>query len=65
MSEALGCGVSRPPVARTGSAGMAPPAVIVDAGPVAVERFLEFFAAQIANARTRAAYARAAGQFLS
>ena len=38
---------------------------IVDAGPVAVERFLEFFAAQVANARTRAAYARAAGRFLS
>ena len=44
---------------------MALPAVIVDAGPVAVERFLEFFAAQVANARTRAAYARAAGRFLS
>ena len=39
--------------------------VIVAAGPAAVERFLESFAAQIANARTRAAYARAAGQFLS
>ena len=44
MSEALVEAVSRPPVARTGSvsAGMALPAVIVDAGPVAVERFLEF-----------------------
>ena len=39
--------------------------MIVDAGPVAVERFLEFFAAAIANGRTRAAYARAAGQFLA
>ena len=65
MSEALVPAVTGPPVARTGSADMALPAVIVDAGPVAVERFLEFFAAQVANARTRAAYARAAGRFLS
>ena len=65
MSEALVPAVSRPPVARTGSAAMALPAVIVDAGPVAVERFLEFFAASIANGRTRAAYGRAVGQFLS
>ena len=65
MSEALVPAVTRPPAACTGSAAMALPAVIVDAGPVAVERFLEFFAAQVANARTRAAYARAAGRFLS
>ena len=39
------------------------PQVIVDAGPGAVARFLEFFAGRIANARTRAAYARAVGQF--
>ena len=31
------------------------PRLIVDAGPAAVERFLEFFAARIANRRTRAA----------
>ena len=36
----------------------------MEAGPVVVERFLEFFAGQIANDRTRAAYACAAGQFL-
>ena len=65
MSEALVPAVTGPPAVRTGSAGMALPAVIVDAGPVAVERFLEFFAAHVANARTRAAYARAAGRFLS
>ena len=65
MSEGLVPAVTRPPVARTGSAAMALPAVIVDAGPVAVERFLEFFAASIANGRTRAAYGRAVGQFLS
>ena len=65
MSEALVPAVARPPAARTGSVGMALPAVIVDAGPVAVERFLEFFAASIANGRTRAAYGRAVGQFLS
>ena len=41
------------------------PQLIVAAGPVAVERFLEFFAARIANARTRAAYGRAVGQFLA
>ena len=49
MSEGLVPVVTRPPVARTGSAAMALPAVIVDAGPVAVERFLEFFAASIAQ----------------
>ena len=65
MSEALVPAVTRSPAARAGSAGMALPAVIVDAGPVAVERFLEFFAAQVANALTRAAYARAAERFLS
>ncbi len=66
MSEAsLVPAVTRPAVARTGTAAMALPAVIVDAGPVAVERFLEFFAASIANGRTRAAYGRAVGQFLS
>ena len=41
------------------------PQVIVDAGADAVARFLEFFAARIANARTRAAYGRAVGQFLA
>ena len=65
MSEALVSAVTRPPVARTGTAAMALPAVIVDAGPVAVERFLEFFAASISNGRTRAAYGRAVGRFLS
>ena len=40
------------------------PQVIVEAGPAAVARFLEFFAGRIANARTRAAYGRAVGQFL-
>ena len=65
MSEALVPSVARLSVARTGSAGMALPAVIVDAGPVAVERFLEFFVASIANGRTRAAYGRAVGRFLS
>ena len=44
---------------------MALPAVIVDAGSVAVNRFLELFAAQVANEPTRPAYARVAGRFLS
>ena len=51
-------------VARPSSAAIALPQMIVDAGPAAVERFLEFFAGWIANERTRAAYARAAAQFL-
>ena len=49
MGEGLVPAVIRPPAARTGTAAMALPAVIVDAGPVAVERFLEFFAASISN----------------
>ena len=41
------------------------PRLIVDAGPAAVGKFLEFFAARIANRRTRAAYGLAVGQFLA
>ena len=53
------------PAVATGGAGeIVLPRVIVDAGPSAVARFLEFFAGRIANARTRAAYGRAVGQFL-
>ena len=54
-------------VARTDSArtALVLPRLIVDAGPAAVEKFLEFFAARIANRRTRAAYGRAVGQFLA
>ena len=52
--------------ARAASAELARvAALIVDAGPAAVARFLEFFAARIANRRTRAAYGRAVGQFLA
>ena len=64
MSEALMPTVARPEITRPGGAVVLP-AVIVDAGPAAVERFLEFFAARIANARTRAAYGRAVGQLLA
>ena len=66
MSEALVpvAAVDRREITRPGAAAVALPEVIVDAGPAAVERFLEFFAAAIANDRTRAAYGRAAGQFL-
>ena len=63
MSEALVPRVE--PSAVTSSAAIRLPALIVEAGPAAAEHFLEFFAAQIANDRTRAAYARAAGQFLA
>ena len=65
MSEALVPVVDRREIARPGAAAVALPEVIVDAGPAAVERFLEFFAAAIANDRTRAAYGRAAGRFLA
>jgi integrase/recombinase XerD len=41
------------------------PQLVVNAGVAAATRFLEFFAGEIANARTREAYARAAGQFLA
>ena len=64
MSEALVPVVDRREIGRPGAAAVALPAVIVDAGPAAVERFLEFFAAAIANDRTRAAYGRAVGRFL-
>ena len=60
--------VERTDIARTELAQRAElvlPRLIVDAGPAAVERFLEFFAARIANRRTRAAYGRAVGQFLA
>ena len=39
--------------------------MIIDAGPEAVGRFLEYFAAAIANGRTRAANGRAVGRFLA
>ena len=57
--------VDRREIGRPGAAAVALPEVIVDAGPAAVERFLEFFAAAIANDRTRAAYGQAAGRFLA
>ena len=65
MSEALAPAVEPREIGRRGAVAVALPAVIVDAGPAAVERFLEFFAAAIANDRTRMAYGRAAGKFLA
>ena len=65
MSEALVPAAAEPAVvAGRGVAALELPRVIVDAGPDAVVRFLEFFAGRIANERTRAAYGRAVGQFL-
>ena len=64
MSEAL-VPASVEPVVTDRGADVVLPALIVDAGPDAVQRFLEFFAGRIANARTRAAYGRAVGQFLA
>ena len=70
MTEALVPVVETPPaaaptsgMARPSSAALALPQMIVDAGPAAAERFLEF-SGRIANERTRSAYARAVGQFL-
>ena len=64
MSEALVPAAAEPVVVTDRGADVVLPALIVDAGPDAVARFLEFFAGRIANARTRAAYGRAVGQFL-
>lgn len=40
------------------------PKLIADQGDEAIERFIEFFTAQIRNKNTREAYARAARDFL-
>ena len=63
-TEVLAPAAAEPAIAPGGGAKIVLPQVIVDAGPSAVARFLEFFAGRIANARTRAAYGRAVGQFL-
>ena len=41
------------------------PAIVERAGPTAAERVVEFFTAQIRNANTRAAYAKAVTQFVN
>ena len=63
-TEALPPPAAESAVAPGGGAEIVLLQVIVEAGPSAVARFLEFFAGRIANARTRAAYGRAVGQFL-
>ena len=63
-TEALASVAAEPAVATGGAGEIVLPRVIVDAGLQATARFLEFFAGRIANARTRAAYGRAVGQFL-
>ena len=63
-TEALVPAVAAPAIAMGGRGEIVLPQVIVDAGPQATARFLEFFAGRIANARTRATYGRAVGQFL-
>jgi site-specific recombinase XerD/REP element-mobilizing transposase RayT len=45
--------------------GIVVPTLIADLGDDATKRFLEFFTANIRNKNTRAAYARAVGQFLA
>ena len=49
MSEALVPAAAEPVVVADGEADVVLPALIVDAGPDAVARFLEFFAGWIAN----------------
>ncbi len=51
------------PLALAGDVAL--PAIIEGAGEQARVRFVEFFTANIRNKNTRAAYARAVGQFLS
>ena len=63
-TEALVPPAAEPAVVTSGGGEIVLPQVIVEAGPAAVARFLEFFAGRIANARTRSAYGRAVGQFL-
>ncbi|MCY4506839.1 MAG: tyrosine-type recombinase/integrase [Acidobacteria bacterium] len=63
-TEALVPAAAAAAIATGGAGEIVLPQVIVDAGPQATARFLEFFAGRIANARTRAAYGRAVGQFL-
>ena len=63
-TEALTPAAAAPAIATGGGGEIVLPQVIVEAGPAAVARFLEFFAGRIANARTRAAYGRAVAQFL-
>ena len=54
MSEALvPAAAATSAVTDRGAVGFTLPQVIVDAGPDAVARFLEFFAGRIANERTR------------
>ena len=60
-TEALVPAAAAPAIATSGGGEIVLPQVIVDAGPSAAARFLEFIAGRIANARTRAAYGRAVG----
>ena len=48
-TEALVPAVSEPAVVTAGGGEIVLPQVIVEAGPAAVERFLEFFAGRIAE----------------
>jgi hypothetical protein len=56
-------GGGRPRV--TGSADVAVPAIIADAGEHATRRFLEFFATTIRNRNTWIAYLHAVGRFFA
>jgi integrase/recombinase XerD len=52
-------------IGNTAGQGVALPAIIAGAGKRTRTRFLEFFTVNIRNSNTRAAYGRAAGEFLA
>jgi integrase/recombinase XerD len=53
------------PPARPATAGPAPPAIVVAAGPAGYVAWEEFFAAHLRNPHTRVSYLRAARQFFN
>ena len=65
MSEALVPGAATSAGTDRGAAGLTLPQVIVNGNWMRWRGSLEFFAGRIVNERTRAAYGRAAGQFLA
>ena len=52
-TEALVPAAAEPAVVTSGGGEIVLPQVIVEAGPAAVGRYMEFFAGRIANARPR------------
>ena len=65
MSEQLPAVVRRVAITTAPDRSQLVPALIADAGEQAGWRYVEFFAANIRNAHTRRAYARACQQFFA